>query len=198
MVEGVASVFTGRGRARAPVGVVRVVDPSPLNWLHITYNTVEELVRVTTQGKIRPAAMRRYRWVDDRTLEVDVREGERFPDGEPLNALSVKRSFDEVARWTAPHPTGTHFNIDPRTSCEVIEERTVRFYLPEPDGLALGKLRAAHLMSTRFWEEIGFVYKRNGTGEGRGGVPGDLRGGARAASHRALRGDQPYLTANVA
>ncbi len=100
------------------MGTVHVVDPSPLNWLHITYNTVEELVRVDTQGKIRPAAMRRYRWVDDRTLEIHVREGERFPDGEPLTASSVKRSFEEVTRWAAPHPPGTRFNIDPRTRCE--------------------------------------------------------------------------------
>ena len=163
-VERATSFFTGRGRARGPVGAVRVVEPGPLNWLHITYNTVEELVRVTTRGKIRPAAMRRYRWVDDRTLEVEVRE--RFPDGEPLTAHSVKRSFDEVARWTAPHPPGTHFNIDPRTRCEATGGRTVRFQLPEPDGLALGKLRAVHIMSTRFWDEIGFGYRRNGTGEG--------------------------------
>ncbi len=166
VVEKVTSFFMGGGRTREPAGAVRVVDPSPLNWLYITYNTVEELVRVDTQGKIRPAAMRSYRWADDRTLEVDVREGERFPDGEPLTALSVKRSFDEVIRWAAPHPPGTHFNIDLRTRCEVTGERTVRFYLPEPDGLALGKLRAMHVMSTRFWDEIGFGYERNGTGEG--------------------------------
>ena len=110
--------------------------------------------------------MRRYRWADDRTLDVRVREGGRFPDGEPLTAHTVKRSFDEVARWAAPHPPGTHFNIDPRTRCEATGERTVRFHLPEPDGLALGKLRAVHIMSTRFWDDIGFGDVRNGTGEG--------------------------------
>jgi len=157
----------GAGRAREPVGTVHVVDPSRLNWLFITYNTAEELVRVTPQGKIRPAAMRRYHWVDDRTLEVEVRAGERFADGEPLTAASVKRSFDEQIRWVAPHPPGTAFNIDPRTSCTVTGERGVRFHLPAPDGLALGKLRATHIMSTRFWDEIGFGYTRAGTGEGR-------------------------------
>ena len=166
VVEKVVPFLAGGRRARGPVGAVRVVDPSPLNWLHITYNTVEELVRVDPQGKIRPAAMRRYRWADDRTLEVEVRRGERFPDGEPLTARAVKRGFEEVARWAAPHPPGTHFNIDPRTRCEVTGERTVRFQLPEPDGLTLGKLRAMHVMSTRFWETIGFGYRRQGSGEG--------------------------------
>ena len=164
VVEKVASFVTGHGRQ--PVGTVHIVDPSPLNWLYITYNTVEELVRVNPAGHIEPAAMTGYRWADDRTLDVDIRAGERFPDGEPLTATTVKRSFEEVMRWAAPHPPGTQFNLDPRTRCEVTGYHTVRFHFPEPDGLALGKLRAMHLMSTRFWDMIGFGYARNGTGEG--------------------------------
>ena len=166
VVEKVTSFFGGLRRASEPVGTVHVVEPSPLNWLYITYNTVEDLVRVNTHGKIRPAAMRRYRWADNRTLDVYVRRGERFPDGEPLTAHTVKRSFEEVMRWAAPHPPGTQFNLDPRTSCGVTGEYSVRFHFPAPDGLALGKLRAMHIMSTRFWETIGFGYERNGTGEG--------------------------------
>lgn len=54
-------------QATQPRGTVHVVDPSPLNWLYVTYNTVEELVRVTPGGKVRPAAMRWYRWKDERT-----------------------------------------------------------------------------------------------------------------------------------
>lgn len=173
LVEKVTSVLTGEGRAGEPSGAVHVVDPSSLNWLYITYNTVEELVRVNENGTIKGAAMSGYNWADDLTFEVDLREGERFPDGEPLTTDTVKRSFDEAMRGTGPHPPGTHFNIDPRTSCEVTGERSLRFHLPEPDGLILGKLRAYHIMSTQFWimstqfwKEIGFGYRRNGNGEG--------------------------------
>lgn len=164
LVEKVASLRPGDGPG--PVGTIHVVDPSPLNWLYITYNTVEELVRVDPKGFVEPAAMSAYRWVDDRTLEVEVRQGERFPDGEPLTAASVKRGFDEAIRWLSPPPPGTQFNIDRRTECEVTGEHAVRFRFPEPDGLALGKLRAVHVMSTRFWDEVGFGYARNGSGEG--------------------------------
>ncbi len=153
-------------RRREPAGTLHAVDPSPLNWLWITYNTVEELVRVTPYGKVRPAAMRGYRWIDDVTLEVRLRRGERFPDGEALDAMTVRRAFDEVGRWQAPHPPGTHFNLDARTRLEVTGRRTVRFHLPEPDGLAVGKLRAMHLMSTRVWNGPGFGYERQGRGEG--------------------------------
>ncbi len=154
------------GSGGGPAGTVHVVDPHPLNWLYITYNTVEELVRADRDGMIEPAAMENFRWIDDRTLEVDVRGGERFPDGEPLTAHSVKRAFDEVMRWAAPHPPGTQFNLAPGTTIEVTGERGVRFHFPEPDGLALGKLRAMHIMSRGFWDGPGFGYERQGSGEG--------------------------------
>ena len=164
VVKRLSAVMAKGGRV--PAGTVHVVDPSPLNWLWITYNTVEELVRVDPDGYVEPAAMRAYRWADDLTLEVDLREGERFPNNEPLTAATVKRAFEEQQRWRSPHPPGTQFNLDPRTGCEVTGERSVRFRFPEPDGLALGKLRAMHLMSTRFWREVGFGYARAGSGEG--------------------------------
>ncbi len=127
LVERVTSLFAGGKRTGEPLGAVHVVDPSPLDWLYVTYNTVEELVRVTPNGTIRPAAMKGYRWKDGgHTLEISVREGERFPDGEPLTASSVKRGFDESVRWAAPHPPGTHFNPLPGTRCEVVDEHRVR------------------------------------------------------------------------
>src|SRR6266487_130155 len=43
--------------ARAPAGTVQVVDPHPLNWLFITWNTMEEPVRTDQRGHIVGAAM---------------------------------------------------------------------------------------------------------------------------------------------
>lgn len=151
---------------RSPVGTVHVVDPGPLNWLYITYNTVEELVRVAPGGTSEPAAMQSYAWADDKTLDITVRRGNRFPNGELLTATTVKKAFDEVLKWKVPHPPGTHFNLAYETTCEVTGEYSVRVKLPAPDGLALGKLRAVHLMSEPFWAGPGFGYARNGTGEG--------------------------------
>lgn len=58
-------------------------------------------------GAAEPAAMSGYRWVDDRTLEIDVREDNRFADGTLLDVAAVKRSFDELMRWEYPHPPGS-------------------------------------------------------------------------------------------
>jgi hypothetical protein len=63
--------------------------------------------------------MSRYRWRGNRTLEITVRDGERFADCTRLDADSVRQAFDEQIRWVAPHPPGTHFNINRRTRAEV-------------------------------------------------------------------------------
>ena len=151
---------------RMPVGTIHIVDPNPLNWLFITWNTMEEPVRTDEQGHIVGAVMEDSRWVDETTFEVDVREGSRFQDGEELTAEHVKRAFDEVQRWKAPHPPGTYLNFHPDATAEVVGDHKVRITFPEPDGLVLGKFRGLHVPSTRFWEEEGFGYRKNGTGEG--------------------------------
>ena len=161
LVENIISAV----KSHNPKGTVRVVDHSPLNWLYITYNTVEELVRTDERGHLVPAAMKSYKWVDDRTLEIKLREN-KFQDGEPVTVEIVKRSFEEMMRWKSPHPPGTQFNQYPGTRCEIVDEETVHIISPKPDGMTLGKLRAMHVMNSRFWETIGFGYKRNGSGEG--------------------------------
>lgn len=53
---------------RPPVGTIQVVDPSPLDWLFITWNTMEEPIRVDQEGHIVPALATDARWLDDHTL----------------------------------------------------------------------------------------------------------------------------------
>ena len=153
-------------RSASPVGAIHVVDPSPLNWLFITWNTMEEPIRIDQDGRGVMALAHDACWLDERTLELNLREGVRFQDGTPFGARNLKRNFDEMQRWAAPHPPGTWLNFPPETVCEVVNDRTVRFHLPAPDAIALGKMRGFHIASDRFWDEIGFGYASVGTGEG--------------------------------
>ena len=161
LIENVVSAV----KPHDPKGAVHVVDRSPLNWLYITYNTVEELVRTDEKGHLVPAAMKTYRWVDDRTLEIKLRPN-TFQDGEKVSVEIVKRNFEEMMKWRSPHPPGTQFNQYVGTRCEIVDEETLHIISPKPDGMTLGKLRAMHIMNSRFWETIGFGYRRSGSGEG--------------------------------
>ena len=155
------------GLSRRPVGTVHIKDPSPLNWLFITWNTVEEPVRTDAEGHIVPAVLTDFRWLEGgRTLEIDVRQGIQFQDGEPLTAHHVKRAFDEVQRWQVPHPPGTYLNFDPAAAAQVLDEYLLRIHFPRPDGLAMAKFRGLHVMSSAFWDRLGFGYDRTSSGEG--------------------------------
>ena len=107
-----------------------------------------------------------FRWVDDTTLEIYLRQGVRFQDGEPLTAKHFEQSFVELQRWRAPHPPGTYLNWHPDTGVEIVDDHTVRMLFPSPRGLAMGKFRGMHIMSSRFWDELGYGYRELGTGEG--------------------------------
>ena len=114
-----------------PVGTVHVVDPSPLNWLFITWNTMEEPIRIDQDGRVVHSLAESSEWLDDRTLELELRRNVRFQDGEHFTAHNVKHNFDEMQRWAAPHPPGTWLNFPaPESTAEVVDDHTVRFSFP--------------------------------------------------------------------
>ena len=149
-----------------PPSTITVVDFSPLNWLSITWNTMEELVRVDKAGRIVPNLAASWYWVNDRTLEIKLRQGVTFQDGEKLTAKVFRRSFDEVQRWNTPHPPGAFLNFPKETKLDVVDDYTVRFTFPQPDAAVFMKFRGMHVGSTRFWNELGFIDKKKGTAEG--------------------------------
>jgi hypothetical protein len=64
--------------AGTPVGTVHVFDPHPLNWLFITWNTMEEPVRTDHEGHIVLALAEEAIWREDGSFAVTVRAGARF------------------------------------------------------------------------------------------------------------------------
>ena len=74
----------------APRGELRIVDKHPLNWVSITFNVFEHLVELDHDGKLVPHLATGWQWRDDRTLEVQLRQGVRFHNGEVFDADIVK------------------------------------------------------------------------------------------------------------
>lgn len=157
----------GMSAASAAVkDVVTVVDPSPVNWLWITWNTMEETVRVDKNGQAQLNLAEKQTWLDDKTLQIKLRKNVEFQDGEKLTATVFRRSYDEVQKVVNPHPPGAFLNFAKDSSMEVVDDHTVNFKFTEPDGSAIMKLRGMHVGSTKFWNELAFVDKKSKNAEG--------------------------------
>ncbi|MFZ3591066.1 ABC transporter substrate-binding protein [Bacillus sp. DJP31] len=149
-----------------PAGTLHVVDPSPLNWLYVLFNTMEEAVRADHEGRIIPSLAQDMKWIDDTTLQLHLRKGVVFHNNQFFTSKDVEESFNQALHWDAPHPPGTFINIPKETKLEVVDDYTVLLHFPKPEGLALGKLRGYHFANLLFWKMLGFGYVKLGTAEG--------------------------------
>jgi ABC-type transport system substrate-binding protein len=145
--------------AQEPRGELRVVDKSPLNWASITYNVFEHLITLDKDGKLVPRLATGWRWLDDRTFEITLRQGVTFHNSEVFDAEIVKLNWDEQRRLEQPFRSGNWMNFKPESRLEIIDPYTVRFVFPEPDGGALAKLTAMHIGNRQFYREFGWGEK---------------------------------------
>lgn len=152
---------------RVPIGKIKVVDPSPLNWLFVLFHTMEELVGVSHEGYVIPSLATDYEWVNETTLEMTIRKGVVFHNGEELTASNIVNSLIEEQRWFSPHPPGTWINIPRGTKVEIVNDYTIRVIFSEPDALGIAKLRSIHIGNDQFWSWLGFGYAKQASGEGR-------------------------------
>src|SRR5262249_29472127 len=140
----------------APRGELRIVDTDPNNWGSITWNTFEHLVEVDKDGKLLPRLATSWQWLDDRTLEMTLRQGVKFHNGEVFDAEIVKLNWEENTRLQQPHRSGPYWNFQPGSRLEIIDVHTVRFVFPEPDGGALARLALVHIGNRQFLREFGW------------------------------------------
>jgi peptide/nickel transport system substrate-binding protein len=135
------------------------VDKSPVNWASITLNVFEHLITLDKEGKLVPRLATGWQWLDDHTLEVTLRQGVTFHNGEAFDAEIVKLNWDEQRRLEQPFRNGTFMNFKPESRLEIIDPYTVRFVLPEPDGGAVAKLTIMHIGNRQFYGELGWGEK---------------------------------------
>jgi ABC-type transport system substrate-binding protein len=143
----------------APRGELRIVDKHPFNWIWITMNVFEHLVEVDKDGALVPRLAASWQWLDDRTLEVALRQGVTFHNGEVLDAEIVKLNWEENTRQRQPHIVGEFMNFPAGSRLEIVTPQIVRFRFPEPDGGALAKLSVMHLANRQFYRDFGWGEK---------------------------------------
>src|SRR4029450_578709 len=139
-----------------PQGELRIVDKNPLNWVSIVYNVFEHLMELDKDGTLVPRLATGWRWFDDRTLEVTLRHGVTFHNGEPFDAEIVKLNWEENFRLRQPHISGEYMNFKPGSRLEILNAHTMRFVFPEPDGGALAKFTNMHIANRQFYRDVGW------------------------------------------
>ena len=159
-------VATWAATTYGPDNTVTVVDLSPVNWLSVTWNTMEEPVRVDMNGKVQPSLAESWKWVNPTTLELKVRKDAKYQDGTPFTAKNIKTAFDKVNDWKAPHPPGKFLNFAKGSEAKIIDDQTLDLVFPEPDSAVFMKMRGMHTPSDAFWTKLGFVDKKTGSADG--------------------------------
>jgi len=143
----------------APRGELRVVDTDPQNFAWIALNIFDHLVEIDKDGKLVPGLATAWQWLDDRTLEMTLRQGVTFHNGEVFDANIVKLNWEENLRLRQPHRSGDYWNFKPGSRLEILDPHTVRFVFPEPDGGAMARLVTMHMANRQFHREHGWGEK---------------------------------------
>jgi ABC-type transport system substrate-binding protein len=143
----------------APRGELRIVDKHQGNWASLVFNVFEHLIELNPDGTLGPRLATGWQWLDDHTLEVTLRQGVTFHNGEVFDAEIVKLNWEENTRLRQPHRSGTYMNFKPGSRLEIVTPQIVRFLFPEPDGGALAKLVGMHMGNRQFYRELGWGEK---------------------------------------
>jgi peptide/nickel transport system substrate-binding protein len=135
------------------------VDRHDWNWATIVLNIFEHLIELDKDGKLVPGLATSWQWLDDRTLEVTLRQGVKFHNGEVFDAEIVKLNWEENLRLKQPFVNGEFMNFKPGSRLEIIDPQTVRFLFPAPDGGALARITSLHIGNRQFHTELGWGEK---------------------------------------
>mgnify|MGYP000664889610 CR=1 FL=1 len=133
-----------------PIGTLIVVDM----WIgstSIRRNCLEGLVTLDKNSNFVPCLAEGWRRIDERTIEFRLRQGVSFHNGEKFNAMAVRVNWEAYKTIEAPFGD-RYLNIPDETVFEIVDDYTIRFILPEPDGLALGKFSAFGQVSPAFFQ----------------------------------------------
>lgn len=112
----------------------------------------DKLVRLSPEAEPQPAAAESWEVVDDTTIDVKVRPGMVFHDGEPVTAEDIKFSYNYFIDWEVGYFMSFLQAID---SVELVDEDTVRFNLKQPYAPLVNVTFAQiPILPKHIWENI--------------------------------------------
>lgn len=123
--------------------------------IYILKMIYDPLVRIDAEGKPVPWAAESYRYLDDTTLEVKLKDGMTFHDGRPVSVEDVKYTFDLAKEVKSPYYYSKIKKLD---RVEIVDDHTLKFFLATPygpfitNGLGTVGILPKHIWEARFKE----------------------------------------------
>jgi len=146
-----------------PRGEIRVVESWRPDIDVLGHNVLQYLFEYALdKSELVPSLALSREWIDDTTLEVKLRKGVYFTNGEPFDAHAVKFNFDYQRQHNPGR--GVQAYMTNVKEIQVIDSSTVRIVLDQPDALFLHKIilgpiagwviGAPRYMASVGWEEF--------------------------------------------
>lgn len=112
----------------------------------------DKLVRLSPEAEPQPAAATDWEIVDDTTIDVTLREGMTFHDGEPVTVEDVKFTYE----YMIEHEIGYFIAfLNPIESVETPDDSTIRFNLEEPYAPFINvTLAQIPILPKHIWENL--------------------------------------------
>ena len=124
--------------------------------IKLFYNMFDTLLFTDKEGEICGQLAEIWEWQDDTTLNVTLREGVTFQNGEPCTSEDVKFTFDRILSGYGDGTIAVLYET--LDSVEIVDDLTVSFKLKEPDAAfeqRLGSIWGASIVPKDYVEEVG-------------------------------------------
>ena len=149
------------GETTEPRGEIRVVESWRPDINVLGHNVLQYLFEYALdKNELAPCLAVSREWIDDTNLEIRLRKGVRFHNGEPFDAHAVKFNLDYQRKHNPER--GVQFYMKKVREVQVVDAHTVKMVLSEPDALLLDKLvigpRAGWVIGApKYMEEVGWI-----------------------------------------
>jgi peptide/nickel transport system substrate-binding protein len=159
------------GETAEPRGEIRVVESWRPDINVLGHNVLQYLFEYALdKNELAPSLAMSHQWIDDTTLDVKLRQGVRFHNGEPFDADAVKFNFE----YQRQHNPGRGVQVYMKNvkEIQVVDQYTLRMVLDQPDALFLQKIIVGPIAgwvmgAPKYMEQVGweqFLKRPIGTG----------------------------------
>jgi peptide/nickel transport system substrate-binding protein len=112
----------------------------------------DRLLWIGGDGKPDMMLAKEIKVIDDKTVEVTLRDDSKFSDGKPVTAQDVKFSFDYLKEWKA---VSLQSYLKDLETTEIVDDHTVRFNLLRPYApFIMNTLGQVYVLPKHVWETL--------------------------------------------